>query len=119
MPYTQSNDVVLLLTNLFKELSENHGDLVWTIVEYNWFPGFLDDFLSLACKCSGTDSDEFFEFVEKYYKEINLLIGKDDWFLPTYADSNLDMQFLKDNAFLVAARELQPKVLKILSEFEQ
>jgi hypothetical protein len=29
------------------------------------------------------------------------------------------MQFLKDNAFLVAARELQPKVLKILSEFEQ
>ena len=119
MPYTQSNDVVLLLTDLFKELSENHGDLVWTIMEYNWFPGFLEDFLSLACECSGTDSDEFFEFLENNREKINNLLMLDDWFLPTCDDSNLDMQFLKDNAFLVAARELQPKVLKILSEFEQ
>ena len=36
MSYTQGNDLVLLLTDLFKELSENHGDLVWTIVEYTW-----------------------------------------------------------------------------------
>jgi hypothetical protein len=119
MSYTQSKDLALLLTNSFKELSENHGDLVWTIVEYNWFPGFLEDFLSLACECSGTDSDEFFEFVENNREKIKSLLVSDDWFLSTYADSNRDIQRLKDNAFLGSARELQPKVLKILSEFEQ
>jgi hypothetical protein len=50
--------------------------------------------------------------VEKYYKKINLLIGK-DWVhygSKNYADLEILIQY---------ARELQPKVLKILSEFEQ
>ena len=111
MSYTQSNDVVLLLTDLFKELSENHGDLVWTIVEYNWFPEFINE-VALTFVDNFTILFTFDEFVEKYYKKINLLIGK-DWVhygSKNYADLEILIQY---------ARELQPKVLKILSEFEQ
>jgi hypothetical protein len=111
MSYTQGNDLVLLLTDLFKELSENHGDLVWTIVEYNWFPEFINE-ANLKLVGNFTVLSTFDEFVEKYYKKINLLIGK-DWVhygSKNYADLEILIQY---------ARELQPKVLKILSEFEQ
>ena len=111
MSYTQSNDLVLLLTNSFKELSENNSYLVWTIVEYNGFPEFINE-VALTLVDNFTILFTFDELVDKYYKEINLLIDK-DWVhygSKNYADLENLIRFI---------RELQPKVLKILSEFEQ
>lgn len=108
---TQSNDIVLLLTDLFKELSECHDCLVWTIIEYTWFPEFINE-ASLKLVGNFTVLSTFDEFVEKYYKEINLLIGK-DWV-------HYDNKNYSDLENLIRyTSELKPKVLKIISEFEQ